>query len=98
VQLTAELGPDDGFVRSVRDTGIGLSPETIPLALEPFCQIAPPISRNVEGTGLGLSLVKILTGQLGGIVTIESELLAGTEVTLRFTASRTPSEKLHASG
>ena len=53
-------GDDGSFVLKVRDTGIGMTPEQIPLALEPFRQIASPFARNTEGTGLGLALVKSL--------------------------------------
>ena len=62
----------------VRDTGIGMAPETIPAALEPFRQIASPFARNVEGTGLGLSLVKSLIECHGGKIEIESALKQGT--------------------
>jgi signal transduction histidine kinase len=61
----------------------------IPVALEPFRQIASPFSRNAEGTGLGLSLVKSLTEQHGGTLTIESATGEGTIVGLRFPPSRT---------
>jgi two-component system cell cycle sensor histidine kinase PleC len=89
VEVAAEIGRDGEFVLSVRDTGIGMAPEMIPLALEPFRQIASPFTRNVEGTGLGLSLVKMLTEQHGGEIAIESTPSLGTLVRLRFPASRT---------
>jgi two-component system cell cycle sensor histidine kinase PleC len=98
VEVTAEIGREGGFVVSVRDTGIGMAPEMIPIALEPFRQIASPFTRNVEGTGLGLSLVKVLTEQHGGEVAIESTPSLGTMVRLRFPASRTlwPAEAITA--
>ena len=53
VEVSAEQEADGGIVLRVRDTGIGMAPEMIPIALEPFRQIASPLSRNVEGTGWG---------------------------------------------
>lgn len=78
---------DAGLVIAVSDTGIGIAPEMIPVALEPFRQIASPLSRKVEGTGLGLSLVKSLTEQQGGSLSIESAPNEGTTVRLRFPLS-----------
>jgi two-component system, cell cycle sensor histidine kinase PleC len=72
----------------VRDTGIGIAPDMIPVALEPFRQIESALSRKFEGTGLGLSLVKSLIESHGGQVTIESILEKGTSVSLLFSASR----------
>ena len=72
----------------VRDTGIGMAPETIPVALEPFRQIASPFARNVEGTGLGLALVKSLIECHGGKIEIESALKQGTLARLVLPAAR----------
>ena len=89
VEISAVVGADGGIVISVRDTGIGMAPEMIPVALEPFRQIASPLSRNVEGTGLGLSLVKSLTEQQGGKLEIYSTLNVGTIVEVSFPRSCT---------
>ena len=71
---------DEGLVVTVSDNGIGMSPEQIPKALEPFGQIDSKISRRYEGTGLGLPLTKHLVELHGGKLTIESQLNAGTTV------------------
>jgi signal transduction histidine kinase len=73
----------------VRDSGIGMAPESIPLALEPFRQIASPFARKVEGTGLGLSLVKSLIECHGGKLEIESAVDHGTLARLVLPAERT---------
>jgi two-component system cell cycle sensor histidine kinase PleC len=80
VHVTADQEEDGRFVLSVRDSGIGMAPEQIPLALEPFRQVASPLARNVEGTGLGLALVKSLVECHGGTLQIESALKKGTTV------------------
>ena len=88
VTLSAELNADGGICLGVSDTGIGMSPEQIPMALEPFQQIDSPLSRTEEGTGLGLALVKALVEQHGGVLEIESALKKGTTVRVMLPASR----------
>ena len=68
------LKPGDYVVISVRDTGTGMSPETLVRAVEPFFS-----TKGVgQGTGLGLSMVHGLAAQLGGALEIESQLGKGT--------------------
>jgi len=73
---------DAGLMISVSDTGIGMSSEEIPKALEPFGQIDSTISRKYEGTGLGLPLAKHLVELHGGTLIVESALSVGTTVTI----------------
>jgi len=72
----------------VRDTGIGMRPEDIPRALEPFGQVEAMSLRREEGTGLGLSLTKALIELHGGGLAIDSTPGAGTTVTVSFPAWR----------
>jgi signal transduction histidine kinase len=76
-----------GVVICVRDTGIGMAPELISLAFEPFRQIDSTLSRKFDGTGLGLPLVKTLVELHGGQVTIKSALGRGTSVFVHFPES-----------
>jgi two-component system cell cycle sensor histidine kinase PleC len=89
VTVRAGKSDDRSIVIEVEDTGIGMARESIPRALEPFRQIDSPLSRKVEGTGLGLSLVKSLVELHGATLKIESELEVGTKVTIRFPPERT---------
>ena len=72
----------------VRDTGIGMETEKIPLMFEPFRQVDSALSRKYEGTGLGLYLVKKLIELHQGEVKIVSALGNGTSVSIAFPASR----------
>eukprot|EP00439_Symbiodinium_sp_Y106_P089014 s1_g1550.t1 len=65
---------------AVIDQGIGMAPEDIPEALEPFRQIDGTLTRTYEGTGLGLPLARRLTELHGGELTIESARGEGTSV------------------
>jgi two-component system cell cycle sensor histidine kinase PleC len=89
VRLTADQTEDGSFLLSVRDTGIGMTAEQIPLALEPFRQISSPFARNIEGTGLGLALVKALVEGHDGVLAIESEVGKGTVVKIILPPART---------
>ena len=89
VHVSAHQAPDDSFVLAVRDTGIGMSPDQIPMALEPFRQVASPFSRNADGTGLGLALVKSLIECHDGRLEIDSALNKGTTVRLILPPART---------
>jgi len=89
VRICADQTDEGCFVLAVRDTDIGMSPEQIPLALEPFRQVASPFARNTEGTGLGLALVKSLIECHGGRLEIDSALHRGTVVRLILPPERT---------
>ena len=89
VHVSADTADDGGFVLKVADTGIGMTPDQIPLALEPFRQVASPFARNAEGTGLGLPLVKSLIECHDGKLEIESALHRGTTVRLILPPART---------
>jgi two-component system CheB/CheR fusion protein len=68
----------------VRDTGIGMEPELLARAFEPFSQAERGPDRGRGGLGLGLALVKAMIEMHGGAVEAESPGPgAGTEVTLR---------------
>ncbi len=77
-----------GLMVSVSDTGIGMAPDEIPVALSRFGQVDNRLARKFEGTGLGLPLSKRLAELHGGTLTIESEQNVGTTVTVVFPAER----------
>jgi PAS domain S-box-containing protein len=66
----------------VRDTGVGMSPETQAVIFETFGQADPSIARKHGGTGLGLSICKGLVELFGGTIECESELGKGTTFTV----------------
>jgi len=66
----------------VSDTGIGIAADDLDRLGEPFIQVQNDYTRQFEGTGLGLSLVKGLVRLHGGTMTIESAPGAGTTVAI----------------
>ena len=77
-----------GLYLSIRDTGPGIPPHEIPIVMSSFGRGALAQKNAEEGSGLGLPIVKGLVDLHGGTFTIESELRAGTEVTVTFPADR----------
>jgi PAS domain S-box-containing protein len=73
-----DLPPGQYVALSVTDTGMGMSPEVIARAFDPFYTTKP----LGEGTGLGLSMVYGFVRQSGGQVRIYSELDQGTTMNL----------------
>ncbi len=70
------------IIISVRDTGIGISPDEQKKIFAAFQQSKGQSIRKYGGTGLGLAITKRLTQMLGGKIELESELGQGT--TFRF--------------
>lgn len=81
VRLAAEA-VGGSLVIEVADTGIGMAPEHIPVALERFGQVDSTLERKYEGTGLGLPLTKKLVELHGGRMELDSQLGVGTKVTV----------------
>ncbi len=81
VGLTVKIrGGDLAIV--IADTGIGMSPEDVLIAMKPFRQIDSALNRRYEGTGLGLPLAKAFTELHGGRLEIESAPGVGTTISL----------------
>ncbi len=66
------------------DTGIGISEESINLIFEEFRQASEGISRNYEGTGLGLTITKKSVELMEGTISVKSEEGIGSTFTIRF--------------
>ena len=82
------FGGPAGLSIRITDTGIGIAPQDIPVAMERFGQIDSDLARKYEGTGLGLPLSRCLMEHHGGTLEIESEVGRGTCVTVAFPAGR----------
>jgi len=82
-QVRLEITGDEGVAQiSVIDTGIGIPEDKFEYLFQPFVQLDSSLSRQYEGTGLGLSLIYKLTKLHGGSVNVESEIGKGSRFTI----------------
>lgn len=68
----------DGLTISVQDSGIGMSPDMLPLIFEPFRQAPGLHARHAGGVGLGLYIVRRVIELLGGKISATSTLGRGS--------------------
>ena len=77
--ITVSARAEGDMIRfSVADTGIGIPEQELSQLFEDFVQVQSGRSRNVRGTGLGLSLCRRFAGLLGGYVDVESTVGVGS--------------------
>ncbi|MBA3671065.1 MAG: hypothetical protein H0W68_03450 [Gemmatimonadaceae bacterium] len=70
----------------VSDTGCGIAPEELERVFHPFVQLDATLTRTREGTGLGLAISRDLVRGMGGDLTVESTLGAGSTFTVTLPA------------
>jgi len=73
---------NESILITISDTGIGMTPEQMKIALTPLSQVGKGLARGFEGLGNGLALAKCITEVMGGELSIESAPGAGTSVRL----------------
>ncbi|MCS4162874.1 signal transduction histidine kinase, partial [Salinibacter ruber] len=75
-------------VLEVEDTGIGMDPAVAERLFEPFRQASEGMSREYEGTGIGLAVTKRATEEMGGSIEVDTQKGEGSRFTVRFPAAR----------
>jgi two-component system cell cycle sensor histidine kinase PleC len=90
IMIGSGVNGQGDLVISIKDTGIGIPSEHLERVLNPFEQVADHLTKENEGTGLGLPIARALIELHGGSLTLSSALGVGTTVALRL-----PHERIH---
>ena len=84
IRLAATITNQPLIEIEVEDTGIGMNEEQLQRLFKSFSQADSSTTRKYGGTGLGLTISRLLARMLGGDVTVRSELNKGTVFTATF--------------
>jgi len=102
VEAVIDVNPQSHALRLVvRDSGVGIAPEKLPLLFEKFTQADNSATRRFGGTGLGLAICRELTQMMGGSIEVESREGRGSTFTVELPLVRgeahssAPSEAVH---
>lgn len=78
---------DDDVTVQIRDTGMGMEPEDIKYIFDPFYRADKSRSQNIQGSGLGMSIVKLIVERCRGRIHIKSAPGMGTTVEIQLPAN-----------
>ena len=94
-EIVVDIKDKNEFVEiSVRDNGIGIEEKNLDMIFDRFKQVDKSLSRNTEGTGIGLSLVKSIVELHGGTIYVESEFGKGSTFTVRLPSKKVIHENM----
>jgi signal transduction histidine kinase/CheY-like chemotaxis protein len=93
-QVTAVIEGAAIYEIKVKDTGIGMSPEFAEKVFDAFERERDSTVSGIQGTGLGMSIVKNIVELMGGTITVDSEKGKGTEFTIRVSLKRQSKEDI----
>lgn len=88
IYISATCRTNGNLEIGVTDTGLGMTPQEVLAIMEPFRQADNSLSRNQEGSGLGVPLAKALLSLHDGDLEIRSEPDVGTTVSIILPAER----------
>ncbi len=86
VSMSADNNRD--YVIRIQDSGIGMEPDEVRRAMEPFFQVESAYTRERAGAGLGLPLVRKIMELHGGSFELDSQPGLGTTAIARIPAAR----------
>ena len=90
ILISSSVDDRGDLLISIKDTGIGIPSEHLERVLGPFEQVGDHLTKESEGTGLGLPIARALIELHGGNLTLSSEFGMGTTAALRL-----PHERIH---
>ncbi len=79
-EIFVYIEDNDDFVKiRVKDTGVGIPEDKLKVIFDRFGQVEDTLTRNKDGSGIGLSLVKSLTEMHSGSIKVKSKVGEGSE-------------------
>ena len=94
-EIFIDVKDKDEFVEiSVKDNGIGIEEKNLVVLFDRFKQVDKSLSRNTEGTGIGLSLVKSIVELHSGRIYAESEVGKGSKFTFKLPSRNITNENV----
>lgn len=75
---------NENLVLTIQDTGIGIAEQDLPMVFDRYYRAKNSQNSNIEGTGIGLALVKKLVELVQGSITVSSKINVGTSFVLYF--------------
>lgn len=88
------LDKSDTVEISVKDAGIGIDKKYLNNIFGRFQQVDKSLTRNAEGCGIGLSLVKSIVEMHGGKITVDSEVGVGSVFKIELPVKTTENVKV----
>ena len=83
LQLSCQKQGFGNYEIHVKDNGCGMSPEFLKRVFQPFERQASSTVSGVQGTGLGMTIIKGFVDIMGGTIEIQSEEKKGTEIIVK---------------
>lgn len=92
--ILVSIDSDDKYINiSVEDKGMGIPKDKLNFIFTKFAQVDKTLTRNAEGSGVGLSIVKKLTELHGGKINVESKEGQGSKFTISLLNGNIKSKK-----
>jgi signal transduction histidine kinase len=97
VTLSAEALEGETAI-SVADTGVGIAEKYRSLLFEEFFRVEGEGNQKTPGTGLGLSICRRIVSEMGGSISVDSEVNVGSTFRVRLLAYREPAGETEGTG
>lgn len=90
IEISIENSADNNFVEiAIKDYGVGIPEEYLSKIFSKFLRIDNPLTREVQGTGLGLYITKTLIDSMDGQISVKSKENEGSVFSLKFLIATT---------